>query len=1382
MSHTVRPIGRAVLVAGVLVLGAAAAMRLPVAFLPAWSLPELRVDLALPEASDLEGLTRRWILPLESSIRAAGDVRGLAGEVSGSGGNFRVRFSAGVDVERKVARLESELAGLRRRLPPGARLDVWPVGQGAGDESAIVWLGADSGDSRVDQSLIEALRDLPEVRSVEVAGQARHELRVRARPGGVPAVTLGAAIDDGLRFRRLGEARAGGRRLPVVVADRRHQSVGDLHIRRGPTLVPLRAVADVGLRREDPPWTAHLDGARGLVLLISREIEASPLALDRSLRRTFGTFGVGDQARSLIDEAAPLRELLTRLALGLALATVVSAVVFGRLFGAGAALWQALALPAALAAALNAVWLAGLPLDVTTLPVIAAGVGCALFVTAFRIGGSGEIPPSPPISKGGTRGISLGPSLSQKGGHAFWASAAIVVSVLVLPVAVSLAGGDLAPLVAAPVRAFVVAVVAGLVALWLLPRPAVDRLPPRWITRLLKWTLRNPWTVVLSTVVAGYLLLVLSGRALEPRTGDLSPAIGDLAVRLRFPDGATADQAEAQVAAVERHLDEVEEITGHWSVFNRGRGTVVATVRRRDRPLSRLATLARRLQAQLGTVGASARVMPLGAPSGGESVAQLTESLEDRPETDDESTYYRFILRHTDVEALRLAHAAVMDRLATVKYAIWHEQIHTDWARPSTRMELVPRPGVSVEEASVAARAVATGASMPFARPLSADRDLRLRVMDPRSPRTRDQVTQRAALLGLQASASGSAIVPAAFLEAREVVASPTIKRQSGRFALPMTVNIAGSQEALRKVRRASVDRALAGISAHPDGLAPPPLPAGTAVERPELNPTVWSRERLTLLRIAGALPLLFFALAVFRLNAFGVAVAALVPPILGAAAAAPFIQATSGRLDELTLLLLAAALAGSFPIALEAAAAASPSASAPLAAGATYRWLARRALGFAAVVPTLFVLLVVPGLGLDNDRHAWVLPLRVAGVAATVAVLASLFCLPVLLRTAQRYVGPLSGGRRLRAGRRAPAGQSAWRSPASDFETPSYDDAVSDSAARQPDVGAHGRAPAAAGRRNLVLAARNLTKNYGDGFRALHAVSFQLEPGIVGLLGPNGAGKTTLLRLLCGLLEPSRGQVRFRGVPLGPANLADYRHLVGFLPQGFNAYEGFTGADFLDYWAIERGLIDRKERRREVERVLAQVGLDDTAGRKVRDYSGGMRRRIGIARALLGSPPIVIVDEPTTGLDVESRNRLRETLLAVAGERIILFSTHIASDVAAAASRILILDRGRLVFDGPALDLIAAARGRVFEALIEDHDLPDFSHRFRVTTRVRSLDGLKVRAIVYDDQEPAGDVVEPNLEEAYLAMIGAPDRGEECKSGRSGSLLDLEAWDSRKS
>ncbi|MEM8997335.1 MAG: ATP-binding cassette domain-containing protein, partial [Acidobacteriota bacterium] len=174
------------------------------------------------------------------------------------------------------------------------------------------------------------------------------------------------------------------------------------------------------------------------------------------------------------------------------------------------------------------------------------------------------------------------------------------------------------------------------------------------------------------------------------------------------------------------------------------------------------------------------------------------------------------------------------------------------------------------------------------------------------------------------------------------------------------------------------------------------------------------------------------------------------------------------------------------------------------------------------------------------------------------------------------------------------------------------------------------------------------------------------------------------------------------------------------------------------------------------------------------RDLSGGMRRRIGIARALLGSPPIVIVDEPTTGLDVESRQRLRDSLLRAAGERIILFSTHIASDIATTAARILILDGGRLCFDGAPDALIDSTHGRVFERLLSDAELRDFSTRYRVTTRVRTLDGIRVRAVATVDQKPAGELVRPNLEEAYLATLG---HGLRAPGGerRTGSLLDLD-------
>ncbi len=1298
-----RPIARLVLVAGVLLLGTVAALRLPTAYPPSWSLPELTVNLWLGESTELADLTRTWILPLESSIRAVGDVSSMAGEVDSRGGFFRVRFRAGTDPERKAARLESELARLRRR--GGAGLQVRPAGQGAGDRAAIIWLEAAEGE-RLDRGLLTALRALPEVRSVEVAGEKQREIRVTPRAvRAVGTAALHQAIDDGSRVEQLGATVAfEGWRIPVQLGARRAVPLGDLWVRRERTLVPLASLARIALHHEEPPWLAHLDGRRGLVLFVSREIEASPLALERSLRRTFAELGWGDRYRLLINEAEPLALLIERLAWGLLAAMLVLVAVTGVFAGVRAALWQGLAVPLALAAALNAYWLAGISLDVTTLPALVIGLGGALFFLALRLTG--------------TAGETLG------------RAAVAVAAAACLPVAVALGGGQLAPLLQAPSRAFALAAAAAVAAVWILPVPRAPALPPAWLARPYRIALRNPWAVVLAGVTVTYLLLVLTGKSLEPRAGNLSPVIADLSVELRFAPGTTTAQAEAQVATVEGHLDGLPAIEEHWSVFDRRGAAVRARVRRQDRDAGRLRFLAPRLEMQLAAVGASARVMPLAGGSRGDEPIRFTNVIESIAETDEEATTYRFVLRHTDLDSLRSAHNKVLDRLARLKHELYHRGTRSDWGRPATRLELSPRPGVPVAEARRAAQTLARRSAMPPARQLTADDDLALRVMDPRAPRTADEVPQRSEVMGLLGEAGAAPFAAPRLFEIREVVASPTVKRQSGRFVLPVTVAPLGQVEGLRKGNRFVVHRALRNLA----------LPAGTDLELPELNPVAWGPERIAMVTIASALPVLLLALAGCRLDSIVGGLAALAPAVVGVAAATPWIRATRAHVDEMTLLGLAMALAAAFPVALETTAAALASRRLPLSGGVLYRWLTQHAPGIAGATLATVCLLAVPGLGLDSDRHPWVLPLRSAAVAGAALVFAASFVLPVVLRAAD------SVRHRDRASARRRASPPAWQEPGS-----------------------------------LRLEVRNASKIYRDGFQALHSVDFSLEPGIVGLLGPNGAGKTTLLRMLCGLLDPTRGQVRFRGVPLEPANLPAYRHLVGFLPQGFNAYEGFTGAQFLDYWAIERGLRSPRQRSEEVERVLAQVGLEDAAGRKVRDFSGGMRRRIGIARTLLGEPPIVIVDEPTTGLDVESRNRLRETLLAVAGERIILFSTHIASDVAAAAARILLLDQGRLVFDGPATSLIERARGRVFEAVVEDHDLRDFSHRYRVTTRVRTLGGVTVRAIARHDQEPAGEVVEPNLEEAYLAMIAAPGRNrDESERATAASLLDLSTWDSR--
>ena len=1308
---TDRPIARLIICLAILLLGAAAALTLDLSYLPTWSLPELTVSLRLPETTKIDDLTERWVLPLESAIRAVGDVTSAAGEVNVSGARFQVRLRAGTDPERKTSRLESELSALRRELPRGANLVAWPAGQGGGERAAVVWIGdADFGGGK---SLIDALRALPEVRAVWPAGETTNELRVRPHSG-LAASDVSRRIDEHLAVRRLGEARAGGRRLPVLVRDTRGQSFDEIPVRRGEAILPLAAVADIELRQEAPYFSVRREGRPGLVYQIDRELDASPLAMERALERTLARFGLDEeQYRFLYNEAEPLRTLVERLLLGLAVATLLSAAL-GWLFGGWRhALTHALALPVALAAALNVYSVAGLQLDSTTLPMLAVALGWSLFFLVFRDSRAATIA----------------------------SAATIAAAALLFPVAIALAGGRLAPLFSAPAKAFLCAQLGALVALWIVPLPAGGRFhgylrarPLRQTARvgaLLRAALRNPWTVLLATLTGCYVLVVLFGDALLPEpTRNIRPATSDLRVDLRFAEGTTPAQAEVQVASAEETIVGRDEVSGQWSYYTKGFGSVFVTVEPGSRSRYRLGLLADRLQYQLAALGASATVTPLasgsGGRGGGDSV-RFSDSIEDRAETDKQLRFYRFVLRATDLNALRRAHAVVMDRLVSIRFVSYND-IQSDWGRPATRVELAPRPGTTPTEHRRAAALITERSFLPRSRTLPAAGEVELRIVDPRAPQSENEVRQRRDLLGLQAL-EHEALVPGTILQAREVVASPAVKRQGGRYVLPMTVRFRKSMH-----RRSESHKETHNL------LSFFPLPAGCDVELPELNPFVLSQEQQRMLWIASSLPLLLWVLAVCRLNSLRAGFLSLVPLVVGLAATAPWIRATSRNVDEATLFALAAAAAGSAPLAILVMAAARGSGSSRAAAqGKDYHWLAAHTPALAIAAAGLLALLVIPGLGLDGQRHPWAPPMRLAAVESGFAALACYLCLASLLRSAAY----LRAGKARRATRRAVVEE--WRQP--------------------------GR---------LELDVRCVNKVYktglgGQGFHALRGATFHLEPGIIGLLGPNGAGKTTLLRILCGLLEPSRGEVSYRGHRITTELLPEYRRMVGFLPQDFNAYEGFTGFQFLDYWALEKGLLDTAQRRREVEHRLAEVGLADAAGRKVRDYSGGMRRRIGIARALIGDPPIVIVDEPTTGLDVASRNRLRESLLQVAGERIIIFSTHIASDVAAAAARILLLDRGRLLYDGAARGLVERAHGAVFEAMVDDKELREFSRQYRVTTRVRATDGVRVRAVAGAVDPPAdAEIITPNLEEAYLAILDSQgNRRDDREVGASG-ILDI--------
>ena len=261
----------------------------------------------------------------------------------------------------------------------------------------------------------------------------------------------------------------------------------------------------------------------------------------------------------------------------------------------------------------------------------------------------------------------------------------------------------------------------------------------------------------------------------------------------------------------------------------------------------------------------------------------------------------------------------------------------------------------------------------------------------------------------------------------------------------------------------------------------------------------------------------------------------------------------------------------------------------------------------------------------------------------------------------------------------------------------------------------------------------------------ALADVDLDLEPGVVGLLGPNGAGKTTLLRVLATALPPTRGQVQVLGRnPDVPAQRTDIRRRLGYLPQEVGFPRGFTASAFVDYIALLKEWTEPASRHAEVRRVLDLVGLSELAGRRIRAMSGGQRRRVALAQALLGAPPVLILDEPTTGVDPEQRVTLRTVLAEIARTSIVVLSTHQTEDIAALCERVIVLDRGRVRYDGSVTNLVAQTTGRVWLA---DQPDPHASISWRTGTgRYRN-----VAAHARDGVEH----VEPSLEDAYLLLRG---------------------------
>jgi len=291
------------------------------------------------------------------------------------------------------------------------------------------------------------------------------------------------------------------------------------------------------------------------------------------------------------------------------------------------------------------------------------------------------------------------------------------------------------------------------------------------------------------------------------------------------------------------------------------------------------------------------------------------------------------------------------------------------------------------------------------------------------------------------------------------------------------------------------------------------------------------------------------------------------------------------------------------------------------------------------------------------------------------------------------------------------------------------------------------------------LLQLQGVGYTYGGGHRAVSGITLNLAPGILGLLGPNGAGKSTLMRMLATLTKPTTGRILWNGEDI-TADPDPLRCTLGYLPQDFGAYPSLTAREFLRYMGAVKSLPQAGLGRR-VDDCLELVGLQDAANRQIGSYSGGMRQRVGIAQALLNDPKLLIVDEPTVGLDPEERLRFRNLLTDLSGQRLVILSTHIVPDIEASATTLAIMIKGRLCFNGMPEALLHTAHGKVWEWTVPASDLPAVRAAFRVAASLRLPHGVRVRVVA--DQAPCGDAhaAVPGLEDAYLYLLARHEGGQ---------------------
>ena len=289
------------------------------------------------------------------------------------------------------------------------------------------------------------------------------------------------------------------------------------------------------------------------------------------------------------------------------------------------------------------------------------------------------------------------------------------------------------------------------------------------------------------------------------------------------------------------------------------------------------------------------------------------------------------------------------------------------------------------------------------------------------------------------------------------------------------------------------------------------------------------------------------------------------------------------------------------------------------------------------------------------------------------------------------------------------------------------------------------------------MIEIKNLQKVYKSKTQPVHAlkgITLNIENGMYGLLGPNGAGKTTLMRILAGIINPTDGEIVINGINIRTEEgKRKMKAMLGYLPQELGLYPDLTAREFIDYLAILKGVDDKKTRQNRIEHILELVSLTDVADRKIKGYSGGMKRRVGIAQALVNDPKILIVDEPTAGLDPEERIKFRNLLVNLATDRIVLLSTHIVGDIGQTCQRLAVLVNGRLKYEGDPITLTNQAKGHVWS--IENGDGTKPNHDLTVVSMQHMPNSTHYRVVGETvSQYPQAKIEEPSLEDAYMWLM----------------------------